>query len=641
MLGNIDANDQLTLHTFCDASQSAYAVVIFIRIERHTGVEVQFVQAKSRVAPVKNITIPRLELLAATIATRLAKSVLEILQLADIRTYYWSDSSTVLAWIQRECHWGTFVWNRVQEIQTLLTTLKEKNIEPNYRKDKVVDSLGVYHFSDYRTILRVVAWIKRFIRNSRSKKELHVRDKLSVVELKESEITLLRVVQYESFIDENNDRIRHLNTFKDDQGIIRLSTKIIMKEDAKNFRYPLVLPADCCIVRLIIREKHEQLLHAGVQILMNNIREQFWILGGRRTVRSVIRQCVVCRRHDAKAIQAIPAPLPEDRVRDAAVFEIVGIDLAGPVFLKGSQKAWIVLFTCAVYRAVQLELVTSLSTVSFLEAFRRFVARPGRPTVVYSDNGKNFVGLNNLFSKVNWDEVAKTGTVQKIEWKFNPPTAAWWGGCPAYEEMLTVLCDCEAVINSRPITFMSDSAQDLVPLSPSMFLQEIREIGVPDCDQIERLKLDKKFAYRQKIKDDLQRRFRVEYLGELIHHNNKRKELRKIQVGDIVLIEDESKKRVEWPLARVKDIIIGKGNEVRVVRLITTSGELIRPIQRIYPLELTSDQSKEVVQELINEKSNTDYNPNNKISEVPRHNPVETPVVTRSGRIIKKPKRFL
>ena len=62
--------------------------------------------------------------------------------------------------------------------------------------------------------------------------------------------------------------------------------------------------------------------------------------------------------------------------------------------------------------------------------------------------------------------------------------------------MLTVLCDCEVVINSKPTTFMSDNTQDLVPLSPSMFLQEIREISVPDFDRIERQKLDKKFAYR-------------------------------------------------------------------------------------------------------------------------------------------------
>ncbi|XP_018394549.1 PREDICTED: uncharacterized protein LOC108773287 [Cyphomyrmex costatus] len=621
MLGDVDSSDQLTLHTFCDASQSAYAAVIFIRIEKQSGIEMQFVQAKSRIALVKNVTIPRLELLAATIATRLTNSVLDTLQLIDVRTHWrhvpgalnpadlpsrgcsvrqllssnWWEGpqwlrSPVDEWPAQNCSFDDAEINKekrkscltpvVASIETLLTTSKEKNTMPNYRKTKL-DFLDVYRFSNYQTILRVITWVKRFISNSRNKKELREKSEISVVELKESEITLRRLVQGENFIDKNDDRIRYLNAFKDDRNIIRLSTKITMRKDTKGFRYPIVLPADCYIVRLIIREKHEQLLHAGVQILMNKLREQFWILGGRRTVRSVVRQCVVCRRHDAKDIQVITAPLPEDQVRDAAIFEIVGIDLAGPVFLKGSQKAWIVLFTCAVYRAIQLELVTSLSTVSFLEAFRQFVARRGKPTVVYPDNGKNFVGLNNLFSKVNWDEVAKVAT-------------------------------------------------------------EIKEIDVPNCDQIEEQKLDKKFAYRQKIKDDLRSRFRVEYLGELLHHNNnKRKEFWKIQVGDIVLVEDENKKRIEWPLARVKDVIFGRDNEVRVVRLVTASGELIRPVQKVYPLELTSDKNKSAERSLINEKSDASCNSIDSISEASRYSPVESPIVTRSERNVKKPKRFL
>ncbi|GFR16358.1 integrase catalytic domain-containing protein [Trichonephila clavata] len=58
--------------------------------------------------------------------------------------------------------------------------------------------------------------------------------------------------------------------------------------------------------------------------------------------------------------------LPQDRVRDAAVFEIIGLDLAGPLILKNGEKNWILILTCAVYRAIHLELLTSVSTESFL-----------------------------------------------------------------------------------------------------------------------------------------------------------------------------------------------------------------------------------------------------------------------------------
>jgi hypothetical protein len=65
------------------------------------------------------------------------------------------------------------------------------------------------------------------------------------------------------------------------------------------------------------------------------------------------------------------APLPEDRVKDTSVFEICGIDLAGPLFLHGGEKAWICTFTCAVLRAVHLELIVSLSTEAFFTGFEK------------------------------------------------------------------------------------------------------------------------------------------------------------------------------------------------------------------------------------------------------------------------------
>ena len=173
-------------------------------------------------------------------------------------------------------------------------------------------------------------------------------------------------------------------------------------------------------------------------------------------------------------MQVVEAPLPLNRVRDAAIFEVLGIDFAGPVYLKVGQKAWICLFTCAIFRAVHFELTTSLSTECFLEAFRRFTARRGRTSDVYTDNGKNFVGMGNLLKAINWGRVVEVSNIQKIKWHFSPPTAAWWGGfwervvgvlkrllrkvlkrsSLYYEEMCTVLCDCEAVICSEYL-FMS------------------------------------------------------------------------------------------------------------------------------------------------------------------------------------------
>lgn len=102
-----------------------------------------------------------------------------------------------------------------------------------------------------------------------------------------------------------------------------------------------------------------------------------------------------------------PPPLPVNGVRDATIFEITGVDFAGPLFLRGGEKAWIVIFTCAVYRAVHFELSSSLSTDEFVECFHRFIARRGRPTYMYSDNGTNFKGMVNALRELDWEKIAK------------------------------------------------------------------------------------------------------------------------------------------------------------------------------------------------------------------------------------------
>lgn len=110
------------LHIFCDASQKAYAATVFLRVQLDTKISVQLLQAKARVAPIKKTTIPRLELLACTMAARLGTSVKMAFE-EDVTCYYWTDSSTALAWIQRENILGTFVGNRIKEINSLKNVL--------------------------------------------------------------------------------------------------------------------------------------------------------------------------------------------------------------------------------------------------------------------------------------------------------------------------------------------------------------------------------------------------------------------------------------------------------------------------------------------------------------------------------------
>ncbi|UYV63468.1 hypothetical protein LAZ67_2004158 [Cordylochernes scorpioides] len=342
--------------------------------------------------------------------------------------------------------------------------------------------------------------------------------------------------------------------------------------------------------------------------------------------------------------------------RDAAVFEIAGVDLTGHLILKNKKKAWIVIFTCAVYRGVHLELVTSLSMEAFLQAFRRFIARRGRPLIVYSDNGTNFKGMANALKKIDFSRLKCDPTLKNITWKFIPPGAPWWGGwwerligmmkqllfrilgqtSLGYEELSTVMCDVESLMNTRPLTYLTEESEDLAPLTPSLFLQQ------RDLDLIDNQTLSRKYQYIKRVREDLRERFRIEYFGFLRQETRRLKTTIPFKVGDMVLIGQESLKRLHWPLARIIQLYPGKGGLVRVAKVKTSSGDKIRPIQKFYNLEITPEircrdplTERSPTQEV---RLTTEEDP--LTSQQEQHH-IETPnVVSSHGRPIKRPKRL-
>ncbi|GBM14635.1 hypothetical protein AVEN_84131-1, partial [Araneus ventricosus] len=451
--------ESLSVHVFCDASQKAYATCIFLRVKQGDKIVVTLVHARRRVAPVKTVTIPRLELLACLIGARLLSSVLNDLKLYDFNIYCWTDSTTALCWIQRDQNWGTFVQNRVREIRSLtsptvwrhvpgalnaadlvsrgcsgeqllqgkwwegpswlseneeswpkseadpdedlVSSEKRKTIITTLTKNGENVDWYYKYFSSVRKIVHMLAWIFRFY-NKLRKIASDSSKTLSVSELEKAEISLMLLIQKESFKDVNDDKLKKLRPIIDCNGLIRAKTNISNRDDTNDFKFPIILPSDHTVVKLLIMNAHNDLLHAGTSMLMSHLREKYWIIKARKTIRNCIRKCVKCQRFKTKKCEVSPGILPKDRVCDAATFEIVGVDLAGPLYLRNCPKAYIVLYTCAVYRAIHLELITSLTTEVFLQSLRRFIARRGRPTTIYSDNGTNFKGAERLLHALDW-----------------------------------------------------------------------------------------------------------------------------------------------------------------------------------------------------------------------------------------------
>ncbi|XP_015913448.2 uncharacterized protein [Parasteatoda tepidariorum] len=586
---------------FSDASGKAFAACVFLRIECEKEVQIKLVQVKSRIAPLKKdpitkikteMSIPKLELLAALIGTRLVQTVKTSLNISDIETFYSTDSKVVLCWIKNPGTWKTFVNNRIQEIH--LNSSKENWC---YIPSQMNAADIASRRCNAQTLFSLRWWEgPTWLKNRDSWPNIHNADfsdglelatvgkkptvtmNISLEELTKSELDIFLFIQNDSY--GKNRRLIPPNFIihRNSSSLPRVETKLVSTGDGYFFRCPILLPDRNELVFKLIEETHRTYSHVGVQTLVTTLREKYWILRSIKTVRSVVSKCVICQRFKSKSATTMFASLPEERVRISAVFETTGVDLAGALVLRNCDKVWITIFTFAVYRAVHFELVSDISTQSFLLALRRFISRRGRVKLIYSDNGANFVGAKNELKSIDWNVIIAHSDWRKISWHFNPPTAAWWGwggwwervvrmlkellrrnlgkACLNYEELYTVVCECEALLKGRPLTYLSEEPSDLVPLTPSLFLQDQTKFCVDDLDQNDMQNLRKRAKHLHSLKQKLKTRFYKEYI--LLFKQSRHSHQTPLEVGDMILISSDNKKRVDFPLAKVIEIYKGR-----------------------------------------------------------------------------------
>lgn len=132
------------LHGFADASTVAYAAVLYMRVKSLSGeVTLRVLIAKSKVAPLKPVSVPRLELSAATLLARLVEFVQESLNLKMVPSYCWTDSTVALSWIKSHpSRWRTFIANRVADIQSRLPNADWRFV-PTHENPAVCASRGL------------------------------------------------------------------------------------------------------------------------------------------------------------------------------------------------------------------------------------------------------------------------------------------------------------------------------------------------------------------------------------------------------------------------------------------------------------------------------------------------------------------
>ena len=286
------------------------------------------------------------------------------------------------------------------------------------------------------------------------------------------------------------------------------------------------------------------------------------------------------------------------------------------------HKSYVCLFTCAVARAIHLELVKDLTVPSFLRAFRSFAARRPLPQKMISDNATTYLSAANELKQLFDSPAVQMYLANKrVEWEFIPKRAPWFGGFwerligitktslrkvlgrsyVSSDELYTTLTEIEATLNDRPLTYLSVDSNDLPPLTPSHLLHGRSLTTLPNmCADAEELNdptfgthndLLKRHGRLTHIQTHFWKRWCHEYLTVLREQDRitgKGLSANKIRIGDVVLVEDSTLPRLKWRLALVETVHQGNDGLVRSVNIKTSTGRKSRPISKLYPVELNN-----------------------------------------------------
>lgn len=704
------ASVKAELHHFSDASEQGYGTVSYMRLHTEThNVHIAFMLGKARVAPLKQMTVPRMELVAATLAVRVDMMIRKELEIELNNSTFWTDSQSVLKYIGNEhTRFRTFVANRIAVIRentnvsqwrfigtkinpadvasrgvkaTAFVKCSEWLNGPDFLwtsesewpqnplqslplaeddvevKRKTICIIAVqtshnptwhllHHYSSWTKLKRaVVVYLKLkdylLLKTKRKKhdvtpqtrSQIKARDDekktlmghcISIDDLQRAEKAIVGFCQQQMYPEDmaklktpaaaktglsRKSTIYRLDPVLED-GILRVGGRLkraAMPEEAKR---PMILPKNLHVSTLILRNIHEQLGHAGRNHMLSQLRKRYWIVNANSAARKVLSQCVTCRCVKGKRGEQKMADLPKERLEvDLPPFSNVGVDYFGPFETKRGRsltKRYGVIFTCMSSRAVHLEMAYALDTDSCINALRRFISRRGQVTHIRSDNGTNLVGakkdLQNAIAGWNSEKINNAMLQKGIQWSFNPPAASHHGG--VWERLIrmvrqvllstikeqtlddeclqTLFCEIEAILNSRPITTVSDDNHDLEALTPNhILLLKCHPSLPPGLFQHSDMYTRRRWKQVQYLANLFWRRWTKEYLPLLQERQKWTRMRRDFTVGGIVMVVDSTAPRGSWVLGRVEEVLPDSKGLVRTVKIRTKTGVYERPVTKL------------------------------------------------------------
>lgn len=393
---------EFELHIFVDAGENAAAAVAYVVGCFPGKRETMIVASKTKVAPNKCVSIPRMELQAAVIGTRLSTHVKETHSINFVRCTLWTDSRNVMCWIRSPKRFKVFVAHRISEIRETTNpsdwryiptkmnpadhATKWKNQtdqaplywftgpeflsqnekawpeEPTNLPEITEDILeircnvqlfdqttsacpDVTRFSSWNRFLRTLARVLRIM--YRKKGPVNV----STQEMKDAETYVFREVQMIEFEKDyqqlkegkpimRGSRLQRLSPFLDPEGVMRLKSRLQEAEYLSyNQRNPIILPNKHPLTRLIVHHMHEKYWHANYNTVLNELRQLYIIPNVRTILKSVRATCQTCKIRRARPEVPEMSVLPRSRLAARIrPFTYVGVDCFGPILVKVHRK---------------------------------------------------------------------------------------------------------------------------------------------------------------------------------------------------------------------------------------------------------------------------------------------------------------
>jgi hypothetical protein len=666
------------LHMFGDASEEAFAAAVYIRnIYLDGEITMTVVMAKSRLGPKKVISVAKMELQAALLGTRLARTVEGALRFKVDRRIFWTDSAVTRHWIRSTANfYKSFVACRVGEIQALtqptewrhipgklnvadlatrsaITEENEENplprewiegkdflhqtdesawpkdldfehtgeeVRPNWefmtmhaKTTFAEDLVDLTKVSRYLHLQRVIA---RVVAVFQKKKLTAMLERPNRECLQLAEKVLVRDAQKE-FIEEmesyrnekkikRSSRLVSLTPYVDADGLLRVGGRFGKTRLPYSAKHPVILSSRHRLTQILAEYYHKIYLHGGYAHILGQMRQKYWVIGGRSLLKKIGSRCFECRRQNAPRLTQLMGDLPVERTIPCPAFARTSVDYFGPVTIrtgyKSTDKRWVALFACMVTRAVHLELAASMSTADFLVAFRTFVNLRGEPQYLYSDNGSNFVGaVKYLCDKGS-----------SMQWKFYPPEAPHFGGLHerlvrsaksaimkateaamkrrnfTESEYRCLLAEVMGFLNARPLTYLSDDPDDEV-LTPNHFLLQRAGASLPES-ALTATKYKDNYEFVQSTANDIWKIWQTEFLPPLITRAKWRNQQRNLKIDDVVLLADDNLKRNHWRVGRIVATYPDVKGNVRSVRVRIRGDPVVeydRPAVRCCLLEET------------------------------------------------------